>query len=58
MLPRHGNLLLRRQRRIKLNTSSTLKSVNVCVLLETVMSWPRASCEQVSFSVLHTQHLI
>lgn len=59
MLPRHGNVLLTRQRRIRLNTSSTLKSINVYVfLLETVMSCPRASCEQVSFPVLRTQHLI
>lgn len=58
MLLRHGNLLLMRQKRINLNTSSTLKNINVYVLLETVMSWPRASSEQVSFSVLHTQHLI
>lgn len=58
MLPRHGNLLLMRQRRINLNTSSTLKNINVYVLLETVTSWPRASGEQVSFSVPHTQHLI
>lgn len=58
MLPRHGNVLLTRQRRIGLNTSSTLKSINVYVFLETVMSCPRASCEQVSFPVLCTQHLI